>query len=103
MAAAGFSASLFIPRSQVAHPHSHINFHLWRASKDLVLYAARDRVILTSILGLSWFLLVGSVFMSQFANYAQGVVRGDNEVYILFLTVFFGRYRHRFCCSATRC
>jgi acyl-[acyl-carrier-protein]-phospholipid O-acyltransferase/long-chain-fatty-acid--[acyl-carrier-protein] ligase len=39
-------------------------------------------------MGLSWFLLVGSVFMSQFANYAQSVVHADNEVYILFLTVF---------------
>ena len=26
--------------------------------------------------------------MSQFANYAQSVVRANNEVYILFLTVF---------------
>ena len=26
--------------------------------------------------------------MAQFANYAQGVIHGNNEVYILFLTVF---------------
>ncbi len=84
----GLVASLFIPESQVSHPELEINWNLWQASKDIIAYAFADKVILGSIFGLSWFLLVGSVFMSQFANYAQMVLNANNEVYILFLTVF---------------
>ncbi len=88
IAAGGLLASLFILPSRIAHPQTKINFNIWKGSKEIIGYACRDKTILHSILGLSWFLLVGSVFMSQFANYAQGVVHADNEVYILFLTVF---------------
>lgn len=84
----GWLASLFIPPSHIAHPETPIGFHLWRESKTMVAYAWQDKRVVTPIFGLSWFLLVGSVFMSQFANYAQAVVHADHEVYILFLTVF---------------
>ncbi|MDE3038876.1 MAG: hypothetical protein KGJ21_10570, partial [Pseudomonadota bacterium] len=88
VACLGILASLFIPLSSVAHSGMRIQWHLWRGSKEIIFHASRDKRVLLSILGLSWYTLVGSVFMSQFANYAQGVVRGDNEVYILFLTIF---------------
>lgn len=88
VACLGLLASLFIPVSSIAHPGMRINWHLWRGTKDIIFHASRDKRILLSILGLSWYTLVGSVFMSQFANYAEGTVHADNEVYILFLTVF---------------
>lgn len=88
LACGGFAASLFIPPSHIGHADARINFNLWQSSKDIITYALQDKTILGSIMGLSWFLLVGSVFMSQFANYAQSVVHADNGVYILFLTVF---------------
>jgi len=88
VAFSGWLASLFILPSPIAHPHTKISLNIWKGSKDIIAYACRDKTIMLSIFGLSWFLLVGSVFMSQFANYAQAVVRADNEVYILFLTVF---------------
>ncbi len=88
VAVAGLVASLFIPKSHIAHPDSVISFNIWKGSKEIIGHACRDKVVLISILGVSWFLLVGSVFMAQFANYAQAVVHGNNEVYILFLTTF---------------
>jgi len=88
IACTGGFASLFILPSHVAHPHTKINLNLWKGTKDIIAYACSDKTIMLSIFGLSWFLLVGSVFMSQFANYAQAVVHANNEVYILFLTVF---------------
>ena len=89
VACLGLLASLFIPRSKAAHPDAAINFNIWKSACTMISYVFQcDRIILRSIMALSWFLLVGSVYMAQFANYAQGVVRADNEVYILFLTVF---------------
>jgi len=84
----GLVASYFILPSKIAHPETTINFNFWGGTKDIVAYACKDRVVMLSIFALSWFLLVSSVFMAQFANYAKAVIHADNTVYILFLTVF---------------
>ncbi len=88
IALVGLAASLFIPPTKPAHPETHINWNIWTATRLMVGHAFDDRTILRAMLCLSWFLLVGSVYMSQFANYAQGVVHANNQVYILFLTLF---------------
>jgi acyl-[acyl-carrier-protein]-phospholipid O-acyltransferase/long-chain-fatty-acid--[acyl-carrier-protein] ligase len=84
----GLFASLRIPRSKPAHPQMVINYDIYHGSKDMIKSAMQTKTLMYSIFALSWFLLIGSVFMSQFPNYAQGVVKGDNGVYILFLTTF---------------
>lgn len=88
MAVAGLIASLCIPRGVAAHPQLPFSFHIVRGTMDIVRHARHTPAVFYSILGLSWFLLVGSVYMSQFPNYAQGVVYANNEVYTLFLAVF---------------
>jgi len=88
IACIGFIASLFIPKSKIAHPETQIHFNLWRGTIEIVEHACRDRTTKHAIIALSWFLVIASVYMSQFANYAQAVVHANNEVYILFLTLF---------------
>jgi acyl-[acyl-carrier-protein]-phospholipid O-acyltransferase / long-chain-fatty-acid--[acyl-carrier-protein] ligase len=89
IACGGLLASMFIPRSVAAHPAAVIDFNVWKGARTMVAYIfSVDRTILHTILALSWFLLVGSVYMAQFANYAHSVVHANNQVYILFLTVF---------------
>lgn len=88
LAVAGLAAAFFIPASAQAHPEMTIDFNLWRGTRSMIAYALRYRHTWLPIVALSWFLLYASVYMAQFANYAQGVIGGDNEVYILLLTVF---------------
>jgi acyl-[acyl-carrier-protein]-phospholipid O-acyltransferase/long-chain-fatty-acid--[acyl-carrier-protein] ligase len=88
IAVVGLCSSLFIPKSKAAHPDAKIDFNLFAGTKAVVLYTIQDRGTMRTIFVLSWFMLVGSVYMSQFANYAQSVVHANNEVYILFLTSF---------------
>ncbi len=88
ISAVGLAASLLIPRSKPAHPEMVVDFNIWKGSKSMFRAAMETKMLTYSIFALSWFLLIGSVFMSQFPNYAQGVVRGTNGVYILFLTTF---------------
>ncbi|MFO0388867.1 MAG: MFS transporter [Alphaproteobacteria bacterium] len=88
IAAIGLLASLFIPKSRIANPHIEISLNIWKGTQAMIRNATYDMQNFRAILGLSWFLLVGSVYMSQFANYAQAVVRANNEVYVLFLLVF---------------
>ncbi len=84
----GFIASLFIPPAPSTHPHTKLSFNLWKGSMSIIRHARKDDVLVRTILALSWFITVGSIYISQFANYARGVIHADNEVYILFLTVF---------------
>ena len=88
LALIGFVASLFIPNSHISHPETKINFNLWHGTKEIVGHACRDPRVIHAIAALSWFLLIASIFMSQFANYAQAVIHANNEVYIVFLAVF---------------
>jgi MFS family permease len=88
VALAGLLASLFVLPSQAAHPAMRINWNIFKGTCDIIAHATHDRTVKLSILALSWFLLIGGVYMSQFANYAQAVIHADNEVYILFLTLF---------------
>jgi acyl-[acyl-carrier-protein]-phospholipid O-acyltransferase/long-chain-fatty-acid--[acyl-carrier-protein] ligase len=46
------------------------------------------RDIFLSIIAISWFYFVGTMFMSQFATYAKIVIGADETVAILFLAVF---------------
>lgn len=88
IAAIGLASSLLIPRSKPAHPEMEIDYNIIKGSKSMIMAAMETKMLKYSIFALSWFLLIGSVFMSQFPNYAQGIVRGNNQVYILFLTTF---------------
>lgn len=88
IALAGLAASLFIPRSAPAAPHIEVNFHLIHGTMEMIRQARKSPAAFHAIMALSWFLLIGSVYMAQFANYAGKVVGADNEVYTLFLSVF---------------
>lgn len=88
IALAGFAISLLIPPAPSSHPHTKISFNLWHGSVGIIKHARRDKTLVRTILCLSWFITVGSIYISQFANYARGVVHANNEVYIIFLTVF---------------
>jgi acyl-[acyl-carrier-protein]-phospholipid O-acyltransferase/long-chain-fatty-acid--[acyl-carrier-protein] ligase len=88
IACTGLAASLFIPNSGLAHPETHISYNIIKGYRDILVQLFQEKSVVLAVLSLSWFLTFGSVFMSQFANYAQNVIHANNEVYILFLTVF---------------
>lgn len=87
-AAAGLLASLFIPRGRGAARALKIDWNVWRGNAEMISHARESAAVFSSVLGLSWFMLIGSVFMSQFPNFAGSVVGGDNTVYTLFLGIF---------------
>ncbi len=88
VAVIGLLASLLIPRTKPAAPETEVHFYLWSGACEIVNFARRSNKVFKSILGLSWFLLVGSIYMSQFANYATDVIHADAKVYTVFLTLF---------------
>ncbi len=84
---AGWIASLFVPRLEAAAPTLRINPNIAAETWRVLRYANESRIIRWSILGNSWFWFVAVALVSQFPNYAKGVLGADNEVVTLFLTL----------------
>jgi 1-acyl-sn-glycerol-3-phosphate acyltransferase len=55
---------------------------------QILRFAARDRTVLHSILGISWFWLYGALLVTQFPNLVRNVLHGDEHAVTLLLVVF---------------
>ncbi len=88
VAAAGYIASRFIPVLPASSPELRIDRNLFRSTWKLITYPVPNRPVFMSIIGISWFWFLGSVFLAQFPSFAKDIVGGDEQVSTLFLVVF---------------
>jgi len=88
LAVLGWMTSLTIPEAPAASPSLMINWNFLKETWEIVRKAGERRDIFLSILGISWFWLVGATFLSQFPAFAKDVVFADETVVTLFLTIF---------------
>lgn len=80
--------SRFIPRAEAADPQLKVNFNVFTATWDVIRFAAQTRAIFLSLLGISWFWLVGALLLAQLPAYAKDVLGGDKTVFTLLLASF---------------
>jgi 1-acyl-sn-glycerol-3-phosphate acyltransferase len=78
----------FIPRAEATDPGLKVNFNPVTATWEVIRFAARTRSIFLSLLGISWFWLVGALILAQLPTYARDVLGGDKTVYTLLLASF---------------
>lgn len=64
------------------------DWNLVAATARLIAGAARVKVTFRAILGISWFWLVGAMYLSQFPTYVREVLGSEEAVVTLFLAVF---------------
>ena len=88
VAIGGYVASRFIPSAGPAAPELNINPNILGETLAILRHAASRREIILSILGISWFWLVGATFLSQFPTYSKDVLGADEQVLTLFLATF---------------
>lgn len=88
VAAAGYLASRFIPELPASSPELKIDRNLFRSTWRLISYPAANRPVFLSIIGISWFWFLGSVFLAQFPSFAKDVIGGDEQVSTSFLVIF---------------
>ncbi|MFQ5481466.1 MAG: acyl-[ACP]--phospholipid O-acyltransferase [Nitrospinaceae bacterium] len=88
VAGLGWLASAFIPATRPAAPDLHIHLNVWRDTWAMFRHAAHNRRVFLAILGISWFWLIGATFLAQFPTFAKGILRGNEEIVTLFLTLF---------------
>jgi acyl-[acyl-carrier-protein]-phospholipid O-acyltransferase / long-chain-fatty-acid--[acyl-carrier-protein] ligase len=84
----GFAASLFIPPAPAPSPGLSLSRNLVAATGDLLRHARERRDVWLSILGGSWFWLVGFVFLSQIPSFAKETLGTGSGVVTLFLAAF---------------
>lgn len=88
LAVLGFVSSCFIPKAQAPAPLLPVSFNVVKETIDIVKFSQKSKDIYLSILGISWFWLIGFVFLAEFPNYAKDYIKGNEQVFVLFLTMF---------------
>lgn len=88
VAAAGWLASLNIPDAPAPMPELRISWNIPRETWKLVVFAREEEDVFLSIIGISWFWLVGATFLAQFPNFAKSTLGADETVVTFFLTLF---------------
>ncbi len=88
LAVAGWVASRSIPRAEPPAPHLPINYNFVSETYRLIQLVRSSRVVFLTILGISWFWLVGATFLAQFPNLVKDNLGANQEVFTLFLTTF---------------
>lgn len=84
----GYGASRFIPHAPPAAPDLKVNWAIISETRALMAMAAEKYSVLLSIMGISWFWLIGSALLAQFPGLTERVLLGDTTVVTLILCVF---------------
>ncbi len=88
IAIGGYLTSLQIPPAKIGAPDLKINFNLIQETKEIIAHTFQKRDLLLTILGISWFWLIGATYLSQFPTYAKVILGASSSIVTLFLTVF---------------
>lgn len=88
VAAAGYLASLGVPPVAVGDRDLALNLNPVTASWANLKLVGRDRNLLHSVLGVSWFWFYGTVFLVQIPAWTQGVIGGNEATLSSLLGLF---------------
>ena len=79
-AVAGFLFSLRVPRAEPVAPGIEINWNIFSETWRNLKFLNDNRVVLNSVLGISWFWFFGATFLVQIPSYSQNVLGGDENL-----------------------
>jgi len=88
VAITAWAASLMIPSTPSAAAATPFQWNFATATARLIGSVAERPVPFRSMLGISWFWLVGALYLSQFPSYVRFVLGSEEMVVTLFLAVF---------------
>jgi 1-acyl-sn-glycerol-3-phosphate acyltransferase len=88
IAVLGFFSSLAIPQAAPAAPDLKINWNPVTETWRMLQFAHQNFTVFQSVLGISWFWFLGSVYLSQLPNFTKLFLGGGEHVVTLLLTLF---------------
>lgn len=84
----GWLASCFVPKAKRGSPNLKVNLNFIAETWHLTRHAYGEKDVFLSIIGISWFWLVGFTFLAQFPVYVSEILGANEQIVTLFLTVF---------------
>ena len=84
----GYLISRQIPITPAVEPALIINKNLLSATFELLRYTTGNKVIFQSVLAVSWFWFLGTLYLAQFPNYVKLDIGGHETIVILLLATF---------------
>ena len=84
----GFLSSLAIPQASPAAPDLKINWNPVGETWNILKFTYQNFTVFQSVLGISWFWFLGSVYLAQLPNFTKLTLGGDEHVVTLLLTLF---------------
>lgn len=81
-------SSWYLPKASASDPHLKLNPNLYTTTLNIIQAAARERTLFLSIIGISWFWVVGGIFLTQITTYGKEVIGGNQYVATLFMILF---------------
>lgn len=84
----GWLSSRHIPKAAIGDAKLKINWNIAKETLEIIGYAKKERTVWFSIIGISWFWLVGATFLTQFPVYTKNVIGGNEHIVTLLLTIF---------------
>lgn len=87
-ALAGWLTSLAIPPAPAGDPNLKVEWNPIPPTRRLIVLVRKDPLIYRSILGISWFWLVGAAYLSVFPTYGKDLLQVRESVVTFFLALF---------------
>jgi 1-acyl-sn-glycerol-3-phosphate acyltransferase len=88
VAVLGWLYSLRVPAAPAVDPELKINWNVFTETVRNLRFIKRDRTVLHSVLGISWFWFFGATILVQVPSYTQNVVGGDAALMSALLGLF---------------
>ncbi len=88
-AVVGFIMSLKIRSiSNETNKQFKLNFNIISTNSELVKIARKSKTVFMSVLGISWYWLIGAILLSIFPVLSKNIINGDESVTTFFLGLF---------------
>lgn len=88
VAVAGYIASRSIPEAPAVAPDLKISWNFITETVRNIGFIKENRVVLNSVLGISWFWFFGATFLVQIPSFSETVLGGDERLMSTLLAMF---------------
>ncbi len=88
VAIAGYIASRGIPEAAAVAPDLKINWNFITETIRNISFIRENRVVLNSVLGISWFWFFGATFLVQIPSFSENTLGGDEKLMSTLLAMF---------------
>ncbi len=88
LAVTGFISSLYVPNTNIRNPNLKISFNFIAETYRILQYSQERWDIYLSILGISWFWLIGAVFLAEVPVFTRDILHANENVVTWLIALF---------------